>query len=255
MSEFIKKTTFGQRPVPGGLSDPECTHVVLTKEEYDELLREKAQAEQEARNTAYEAEKSVKRAQDNALSLIRKTEEEAWRSVDGMERELAAERTESAYQRSLNANLLRISKERANASRKLNPKKEHTGYVVVSSAEKEHRYKDSNRYWKSVTLWETALQSPYSVDFTEDQARKQMLDELFHDDENGHWPIQKIGITGSYNSGYAEMIKDPKWQEIYHQYNVMLDRHLRANFRSGYWEIVFLHTKALGVILKEMRVR
>jgi hypothetical protein len=170
-----------------------------------------------------------------------------------MERDLAAKGAESAYQRNLNANLLRISKERANADRKLNPKKEHTGYVVASSVEKERRYKDGNKHWKAVTLWETALQSPYSVDFTEEQARKQMLDELFQEDEHGNWPIQRIGITGNYSGDYAEMTRDKDWREIHHRYNVMLDRRLKANFRSGYWEIVFIHTKPLGIIPKDMR--
>ena len=53
-----------------------------------------------------------------------------------MEGELEEERRESAYQRGLNKNLLRIARERANADRKLKPKKEHTGYVVVASEEK-----------------------------------------------------------------------------------------------------------------------
>lgn len=255
MSEFVKKTALGYRPVPGGHSDPECSHVILTKKEYDQILREKAQAEQEKRNMEYEAEKTVKRAQNDALRRAQKAKEEARRSVEGIEQELAAEKAENAYQRRLNANLLRISKERANAGRNLNPKKEHTGYVVVSSAEKEHRYKDGNRHWKAVTLWETVLQSPYSVDFTEEQARKQMLEELFQKDESGDWPIQKIGITGNYSRGYAEMTGDKGWREDYHQHNVMLDRHLRANFRSGYWEIFFMHTKPLGVIPKDMRAR
>jgi len=78
---------------------------------------------------------------------------------------------------------------------------------------------------------------------------------LFQKDEIGNWPIQKIGITGNYSGGYAEMIQDKSWREDYPRYNVMLNRHLRANFRSGYWEIVFLHTKPLGVIPKDMRAR
>lgn len=253
MSEFVKKTALGYRASPGGYSDPECSHVILTKNEYDQILWEKAQAEQEKRNTAYEAERAVKRAQDAALIRIRKAEEEARRSVEDIERELVTEKAESDYQRRLNANLLRISKERSNADRKLKPKKDHTGYVVVSSAEKESRYKDGNRHWRAVTLWETALQSPYSVDFTEEQARKQMMEELFQKDEDGNWPIQKIGITGNYSSGYSEMIGDKEWRESHLQYNVMLDRHLRANFRSGYWEIVFMHTKPLSIIPKDMR--
>ena len=47
---------------------------------------------------------------------------------------------------------------------KLKPKKEHTGYLVVFSGEKEHQFKDGNRRVKRVLLWETVIQSPYVVD-------------------------------------------------------------------------------------------
>ena len=39
MSEFVKKTAFGYKPVSGGRSDPECTHVILTETEYAKLQR------------------------------------------------------------------------------------------------------------------------------------------------------------------------------------------------------------------------
>ena len=75
------------------------------------------------------------------------------------------------YLNGLNKNLLRIARERANADRKLRPKKTHTGYVVLTSSEKEYRYKIMRKETAVAGLWETALQSPYSVDFTEEQAR------------------------------------------------------------------------------------
>ena len=37
--------------------------------------------------------------------------------------------------------------------------------------------------------------------------------------------------------------------------NVILSRFLRANFRAGYWELILLHTKSLGLVPKEMRPR
>ena len=50
MSEFVKKTVVGYWPVPGGHSDPECTHAILTLQEYNELLRKISAAEQDARD-------------------------------------------------------------------------------------------------------------------------------------------------------------------------------------------------------------
>lgn len=254
MSEFVKKAALGYRAVPGGQSDPECTHVILTKNEYGELLHAKAQAEQEKRSIQYETDRTIKNAQDSALRKVQQAEAADQHQIEETNLQLTKAKTEIEYQCNLNINLLRISKERANADRHLKPKKEHTGYVVVTSAEKEHRYKSSGKL-KSAALWETVLQSPYSVDFTEEQARKQMLDELFREDENGNWLVQKIGITGSYSGGYGPMLSDKDWREIHEQYNIMLDRHLRANFRFGYWEIVFIHTKPLGVIPRDMRAR
>ena len=37
MAEFVKKTALGYKAVPGGYSDGECSHVILTKTEYENL--------------------------------------------------------------------------------------------------------------------------------------------------------------------------------------------------------------------------
>ena len=102
-------------------------------------------------------------------------------------------------------------------------------------------------------LWETVLQSPYSVDFTEEQARHQMQ-ELFKRGENGGWLISQIGISATYGKGYAELIREKEWKSDVSKRNVLLGRRLRANYRAGYWEMIFLHTKPLDVVPKDMRV-
>lgn len=255
MSEFVKKTALGYRPVPGSHSDPDCTHVILTKNEYDQLLQDKAKAEQEKRNMERESEKTIRLAKDNALRQVQSVQQEAQKQVEALECELESKIAEIAFQVSLNANLLRISKEQANADRKLKPKKEHSGYVVVLSTEKEYRYKDRNGYWKTVIIWETVLQSPYSVDFAEEQARKLILEEFLQKSESGSWLIQKIGITARYDAGYATMVSDVEWKGTHQQYNVMLERRLRRAFKIGYWEVAFTHTKPLGIVPKEMRAR
>ena len=173
--------------------------------------------------------------------------------VEVMEADLAAERAESAHQRALNVNLLRIAKERANADRKLKPKKEHTGYLVVFSGEKEHQFKDGNRRVKRVLLWETVIQSPYVVDFPEAQIRKQILEELLRKDEDGYRLIDRLGINGYYSKGYGSMIEDREWCAEPDRFNIMLKPKFRANFKAGYWEVVCLHTKPLDVVPKDMR--
>ena len=253
MAEFVKKPAIGgYKPVAGGPRDTECTHVILTLGEYAGLKREISSAQQAARNAEYNADKKIHQIQSEAQSRITDAEKKIAKNAAEWEKKLAAEQQESALQRELNANLLRITKERANAERGLKPKKEHNGYVVLTSVEKESRYKDSYGHPRTITLWETAMETPYTVDFEAEQVRS-LLQELFQKDEDERWPICRIGITGNYPGKYADMIQDKEWHEDYEEDNIMLERWLRANYRSGYWELVFLHTKPLAVVPPDMR--
>lgn len=254
MSEFVKKTLMGYKEVPGGHSDSDCTHVILTLEEYDQQLQKISVAEQEARNTRYNANREIQQERSYAESQISAAKAAAAKEVEELKAELAAEQAESALQRGLNANLLRVARERANGERKLKPKKEHTGYVVVSSMEKEHRFKGTNQSMHTVMLWETVLETPYTVDFEVDKV-KRLIEELFQKDESGRWMIQRIGINGNNPKGYANMIRDKDWKKDYPKYNVMLERRLKANYRTGYWEIIFQHTKPLASVPPDMRAR
>ena len=225
---------------------------IIEVSEYAGLQQEISNAKQAARNAEYNADKKIHQIQSEAQSRITDAEKKIANNTAEWEKKLAAEQQESALQRELNANLLRITKERANAERGLKPKKEHNGYVVLTSVEKESRYKDSYGHPRTITLWETAMETPYTVDFEAKQVRG-LIRELTQDDEDGNWPIYRISITGNYPGKYADMIRDKEWREDYEKYNVMLERWLRANYRSGYWELVFLHTKSLAVVPPDMR--
>lgn len=258
MARFVKEGTFGgYKDVPGGQYDPECTHVILKLKEYDKLLQEKARAEQEVRNIKYDADREIQRVQSDAQRRVLATAAEVEHKMETLEQELVEAQKEAEYQRGLNANLLRISKERANADRKLKPKKEHTGYFVVSTLEKDYRFKISRSQWSQVRLWETMLQSLYSVDFTEEQARIQIREDLFGADEDSLWLIGGIGIVLAYDGRYEDLIKEKDWETKYKAENIALEQELklRANFRAGYWEASFLHTRPLGIVPPEMRVQ
>lgn len=235
------------RAVPGGQSDPECTHVILEKEEYGRLVAEKQRAVEDAAEAKRSARLQIDREWRNAQAEIEQAKQEAQETVDSMQETLDGAYREIEYLQSLNENLLRISKERANAERKLKPKKGHTGYVVLASKEKEYRYKVDRRNWDAVMLWETTVQSPYTVDFTEEQARKQ-TEELT--DIGGL--ISRIGIEECFPGKYDDMIDSPRGFQLA-ALNVMLERRLQANYKTGYWEVVFSHTKPLGLVPEDMR--
>lgn len=250
MAEFVKKSMVGYKKVDGGHSDPECTHVIVTLDEYDGLLRDVRQAQRSAQQTKEEAASQIARIKQETEAEAHRAAENAAKQVKAVEGLLDEEKRRRAYQERLNSNLLRISKERANADRKLKPKKTHTGYAVTFSAEKEYRYRE-RRTTVSVMLWETVLQTPYSVDFTEEQVKVQ-TQELFEKDDEGNWLIQRIGINANYGGAYENMLNDREWTD-WQDYNVLLEQKYRANYKTGYWELVFTHTKALGVVPDDMR--
>ena len=151
----------------------------------------------------------------------------------------------------LNENLRRIARERSNVDRNLRPKKWHTGYVVVSSTEKAYRYKVDRQNWKTVMLWETVLETPYFIDFTEEQAREQTKELT-----GSVWLVGRLGINASYGGEYEDMLAEKEWSaQQKREMNIMLKRRLRANYKTGYWEVIFSHTKPLGVVPADMRAR
>lgn len=238
MGEFVKKTRIGYKAVED--SSPECTHVILTKEEYDQLTAARERALWEARQDKRAAQIAIEQAREHARQEVQRARADIAQEMDRLRQYLAEEKMWCEYYQGLNENLKRICRERANADRKLRPKKEHTGFVVVSSCEKEIRYKKGQK-WITSKAWETVLQTPFSVGFTEEQVKRETSEIL---------PalLAKLGITAEFGGTYSELQGCPEFAGL----NTALNGRLRANFRQGYWETMFLHTKALGVVPAEM---
>lgn len=229
--------------------------MILTKEEYGMLVAEIARAERETAETKKSARLQIDREWRKAQTEMEQAKQEAQETVDSMQKTLDEAYREIEYLQGLNENLLRIARERANADRKLKRKKEHTGYVVVSSTEKPYRYKVDQRRWKVAMLWETVLETPYSIDFTEEQAREQTK-ELTGNEGKSVWLVDMLGINASYSGEYENMLAEKEWSlQQKKEWNIMLKRRLRANYKTGYWEVIFFHTKPLGVVPVDMRAR
>lgn len=250
MAEYAKKTPLGYKVLPDNSSVREATHVVLTKEEHEQLLQEKRSLEWNLQSQRNELTAQLQEVKDDAFQRVSAAEATAKQCAREMETKLARTQQIADYWEQLNEDLLRISKERANADRNLRPKKQHTGYVVLISAEKERRYEVPNKLkMEHAMLWETVIQTPFSVDFTEEQVRQQT------GTEEALLLLQRIGITADHSAdceknGMNEVLKGPGKTG-----NVILSRFLRANFRAGYWELTLLHNKSLGLVPKEMRPR
>lgn len=231
--EYVKKAALGYKPVDR--QDPDCSHVIMSIDEYRKLL-------EDSRLSIQRAESDARKACREMREQLQQAENETQKAIQEVQDALEAQKRETARQEDLNANLLRISRERANADRGLRPKKKHTGYAVLASAEKSLRYK-TDRGVAETLVWETTLQTPHSVELQEDQVRL-LLPEI--------WPqLCRIGIEAEYVKGYEAMTKDPAWKS--RQENILVQHRLKANYRAGYWELIMQHTKPLGVVPADMR--
>lgn len=186
----------------------------------------------------------------NAETAVKKIQEDAAQKIAQLQSKVETERAGKEYQIGLNQNFKRISRERANADRGIKPKKERSGYVVLSSRQKKYRYKKNRDDMVEVYLWETAIQTPYVVSFTAEQAMTE-TQELFAIDENGEWLIGKLGIRGEYNGKYEEMLADRRYA-TWKDYNIIVEKTFNANAKAGYWEIIITHTKPLDNIGTEL---
>lgn len=236
--------------VKGGHSDPECTHVIVSKGEYDKLLSDKRDAEREVIRIKEDAGKAIAKVRAEAEKSIRDAKAEAEQEIERQKKLAQIERSGKEYQRELNENLIRIARERANADRQIKPKKERSGYVVLSSRQKKYRYKRDRNHWDEVLLWETVIQTPYSVEFSAEQAITESA-ELFARDDNGQWLIGRFGINCEYNGKYEDLIDDPKFTN-WREYNVVVEKIYNASGKAGYWEVILTHTLPLVNISAEL---
>ena len=84
-------------------------------------------------------------------------------------------------QKSLNSNLIRIARERANADRGIPGKKIHSGYLVLGSAQYRERVYDSGMDDDVAVTWRTTLQTPYDASIEFSAARTQIQADLMED--------------------------------------------------------------------------
>lgn len=261
--EYARKGTLGgYKPVSEA---EDFTHILLTVEEYQKLQQRLQRAKDDAAAAHRDADQRERRAKNDAAAQIQNAKDACNTELEQLRAMLEHEQEERAYQERLNKALLRAATERANADRDIRPKKERSGYLIISSREIDQTYKDG-RATKKAIIWETAIQTPFSVDLTEDLAKEQAVRYLFgkgSSDETA-WPINAIGIDGFFGKGYQAMIKEDfaevakakveqREPDLWCRYNPVLSMKIRANVKAGYWELLLVHLKPLTAFPQDMR--
>lgn len=90
ISEFVKKTIVGYKPVNGS-SDPECTHVVLTLDEYDELHQRVRAAINDGKRAKEEAAHAAAVSAANAETAVKKIQEDTALKIEQLQSKVEAE--------------------------------------------------------------------------------------------------------------------------------------------------------------------
>ena len=207
--EKVYKSVLGWKP--GDEKHP-ATHRILTEEEYQELLDQKARAEAGKREAEQQAER-----------YKLKVDREARESIGAIQSDLNDANYEIQRLNDLNANLLRISRERANAKRGLKPKKEHEGYLVLSSQQLTYRRKQ---------CWKTIVQTPFHASMPIDSIMPQLTDDLMN----------------SYGARLGLKTAAPTFEDMGRVTdNTLFSKNYKANYKSGFWEVEYLHTHAITV--------
>lgn len=230
-----------------------ATHIILTVEEYEELRKELKAAIYMKDETERDAKEYKKKVDEEARTIVRQAE----KKVDEITKSLDTEKQNRVYQEKLNKNLLRINKERSNAERKLQPKKEHTGYVLLQSQEKEIRNINPNERNPQL-VWETSLQTPYTVELSADEAKTQIVNDM------GNYQtlalLSELGIERVLNNmsnrtpeefRINRNISDER--QLKDGENTVIKTFLRQNFKNGYWEVIYQHTHNITYVPRNMR--
>ena len=278
MGSFVKRTLTGYKEVSGGYSDPEAEYYIESMKEYQSDVAKLRKAEDAVSQAKRDAETRVQQAYASANKQLKQYQEEADqkaerrvsaalearkeaenRLLEAVER---AERAEAELKRQkyLNGNLKRIARERANQDRNIRPKKEHDGYLVMSSRQwvenYEYTYTDEEyealdyqfkrshpkpyKERRKADVWKSIIQTPYDASLPLDQIRGQVESEIGD-------VLDSIGCQSWLKPEYNGEFYDFGTNEEGYPKNGMYKWKYQANYKAGFWELEIFTTKSLRV--------
>lgn len=210
-------------------NEAEYSHIILESDEYSNLI-------QKMNIEKYKNDMLEKKFKEE-LQDIQKLKNE---QISENEKSIAALTEQLKHQKELNDNLLRISKERANAKRGLKPKKERSGFIALSLEQYVYVMKSFGNT-KDIPCWKVKIQTPYdsSLEYSKVQAlmkdnNQYLLGQCLR--VNNLWSNNKIKET--YVSDIDELFKDK---------TIVFNTKFRANIKQGFWEVDYLVNKIVTI--------
>ena len=284
MPRFYKKTALGFMSEAEDSDDPEVTEVRLTADEFQRLREQIARFRKEAevaRSDAARQEVDARRRIDRELTDHKRKVDaqadsivaEARREVEVCElviesqkEQLEKVKAELRNEKSLNTNLVRIMRERANQARGIRHKKNHDGYIVLGSRQwtekyteevwdsEEHAEKYGNGEYRShaikqgylrlekkmVNTWRSIIQTPYSASLPVEPVRARVKKEIGKVSAD-------IGVEYHIDEANKDNCHDWQIPDYEECANMLYRAQYSANYKTGFWELTIYTTKSLRV--------
>lgn len=171
------------------------THITLSREDWAQI-QHYTKGLREYADYIEDRIEAVKKDTKNQRQVTVNKANEAIGEWEAYANQMKAEKEEAE---ALNTTLKLICKERANADRKIKPKKKKSGYIVIRSEQGTSYQKDGNGNKLSVDVWKTLIESPHDILMSEPQARK-LISEWVK-------TTQKLSFDGNFYTNF-KMIKD-----------------------------------------------
>lgn len=240
--ERVYKNMMGQYKEENIEKGKAATNIILTIEEYNKLLEDIQNAEIKTEKTIQNANLKINEYKNTTDSLINQHKNTFLKRIESVQRDFNKAKVENLRLTSLNSNLLRISREKANAKRGLRPKKEHTGYLVLDSQQYNYifRYISKGKTInETFPCWKVKIQTPYdsSIDF--EVIKINIQNDL----------IKIIGSSlGIQKRINVETYEFKDFQELWTtSVNFIFKTTYKANFKSGLWEIEYLVKNSISI--------
>ena len=264
MPRFYKKTALGFMSEAEDPDDPEVAEIRMTVDEFQRFREQIARFRKEAevaRSDAARQELDARRRIDRELTDHKRRVDaqadsivaEARREVEVCElviesqkEQLEKVKAELRNEKSLNVNLLRIMRERANQARGIRPKKNHDGYIVLGSRQWTEKY--TEEVWdsdlrlekKMVNTWRSIIQTPYSASLPVEPVRARVKKEIGKVSAD-------IGVEYHIDEAKKDNCHDWQIPDYEECANMLYRAQYSANYKTGFWELTIYTTKSLRV--------
>ena len=219
------------------------THVVMTNEAFHDYVNVSRMLRDDIRRFTKESVELHRRISDDAemisslrakLAAVEGTSKELSRQKDALEQsvasikeELAKLRDDLAHAESLNKNLKRICRERANQVRGI--PKNSDGYVVLVSQE----WREKAQNGRLIRGYKTQIQSPHDASMDDETAKKQIFEDLVD------------GVLADLGCPYYEQVNGRPAEPID---EMSMYRYIyTADYRSGLWLVTIYTSGPLKV--------